>query len=355
MKISLCGYGTVGKKVKQLIDMMPSMHLSYIYVRKEKEALPLFTNDIETICSPEIDIVIECMNGKEPANTIIRKALQEKKAVITSNKEVVANHLDEYIQLANENDTTIQIEACVAGGIPFLDALLKLKRLEPLDGYMGIFNGTSNFILDSMQSEGLDFDTALKQAQEKGYAEADSTNDIKGIDVYYKTKIANSLAFSTPIAEIETPIGIDKISKSIIQFAKENHKVIRHIALSYQKDNAIQSIIAPCFFDETNFFASVRSNFNAQMIFAPSFDKLGYYGQGAGGLATAQAILQNVLDLKDNCVRKIELTMPKTYNDRLLLENWIIKEPDKDFVYLENKTFQEIKENYGHTFVALWR
>ena len=160
MNITLCGYGVVGKGVEKLCELTNDLNIQYIYVRKEKEDLPRFSNEEHIVEDPSIDIVMECMNGLEPANTLIRKALKAKKHVITSNKAVIATYLEDYLDLAKDNDSTIQIEACVAGGIPFLDALLKLQRLEPIQGYEGIFNGTSNYILDQMTKNALDYEVA---------------------------------------------------------------------------------------------------------------------------------------------------------------------------------------------------
>lgn len=130
---------------------------------------------------------------------------------------------------------------------------MKLKRLEPLQGYEGIFNGTSNYILDSMQKNNLDFEDVLKQAQEKGYAEKDPSNDIDGVDVYYKTKISNSLAFNTPIVDIPYYAGIRTIKMLDIKFIKMNNKVLRHLSISRQIGDKIISIIAPCCMDENDF------------------------------------------------------------------------------------------------------
>ena len=293
MNAVILGYGVVGKGIEILTNSLDDINIKYVYVRKEKENLPYFSNNEDMVVQDDIDIVFECLNGLEPANTLIQKALKKGKHVISSNKAVVATYLDTYLELEKEYGGSIQVEACVAGGIPFIDALLKLKRLEPLQGYEGIFNGTSNYILDSMQKNNLDFEDVLKQAQEKGYAEKDPSNDIDGVDVYYKTKISNSLAFNTPIVDIPYYAGIRTIKMLDIKFIKMNNKVLRHLSISRQIGDKIISIIAPCCMDENDFLANVPSNYNAQKILSHSFDTLGYYGQGAGQLPTAQAMVQN--------------------------------------------------------------
>ena len=318
----------------------------------------------------DIDIVFECLNGLEPANTLIQKALKKGKHVISSNKAVVATYLDTYLELEKEYGGSIQVEACVAGGIPFIDALLKLKRLEPLQGYEGIFNGTSNYILDSMQKNNLDFEDVLKQAQEKGYAEKDPSNDIDGVDVYYKTKISNSLAFNTPIVDIPYYAGIRTIKMLDIKFIKMNNKVLRHLSISRQIGDKIISIIAPCCMDENDFLANVPSNYNAQKILSHSFDTLGYYGQGAGQLPTAQAMVQNALDTLEDKERKIVYAKPKEFDTSLLKETWLIRsdialenyypiqKKEANYYWIENQDMsiiKKVKELDKNSFIALWR
>ena len=320
MNAVILGYGVVGKGIEILTNSLEDINIKYVYVRKEKENLPYFSNNEDMVVQDDIDIVFECLNGLEPANTLIQKALKKGKHVISSNKAVVATYLDTYLELEKEYGGSIQVEACVAGGIPFIDALLKLKRLEPLQGYEGIFNGTSNYILDSMQKNNLDFEDVLKQAQEKGYAEKDPSNDIDGVDVYYKTKII--------------------------------------------------SIIAPCCMDENDFLANVPSNYNAQKILSHSFDTLGYYGQGAGQLPTAQAMVQNALDTLEDKERKIVYAKPKEFDTSLLKETWLIRsdialenyypiqKKEANYYWIENQDMsiiKKVKELDKNSFIALWR
>ena len=370
MNAILLGYGTVGKGVEILCRNIEFLHLKQIFVRPSKENLPYFSsNGKEMVSRDDIDIVFECLNGIEPANTLITLALKKGKHVITSNKAVVAYNLERYIDLTKLYGGSIQIEACVAGGIPFLDAILKLSELEDLKGYMGIFNGTCNYILDHMQSKNLDFEVALKKAQKLGYAEADPTNDIDGIDVFYKANITNMLAFKTTNEKIHAPIGISKINKKDIALAKTNNKVIRHIAKSIQKGNEFTTVIAPVFLDKTSFLANVPNNYNAQLIYAHSFDQLGYYGQGAGQLATAQAMLANAIDTLHDRERKIQLDSLKTNNEKLLSLTWLVRSDQnidsivdtekkvKNYYWIKNQSvsvIDTILDFDQDAMVALW-
>ncbi len=326
MKAALLGYGTIGKGVEILARQVPGLEIKNVFVLPEFEDLPYFTSDgHQVVTDPEIDIVFECLSGTEPANTLITEALKAGKHVITSNKATVSPNLDRYVKLAEENGGSIQIEAAVAGGIPFLDALLKLSLLEDLEGYEGIFNGTSNYILDKMQKEGADYAAALKEAQEKGYAEYDPANDVEGWDVFYKATIANSLAYKNYNPEIRNPLGISRLNLDDIRKAKEENKIIRHIARSVQKDGKFDTIIAPVFLDKEDYLAAVPSNYNAQLIYAPSFEKLGYFGQGAGRFATAQAMLANAIDTLNDTERRIVLDRKLEYDPTLIKEDWIVR------------------------------
>ena len=352
MNAVLLGYGTVGKGVEILCKNRNDLVIKQVFVRPGKVQLPYFSSDgIEMVSQEDVDIVFECLNGIEPANTLITCALEHGKHVITSNKAVISYNLERYIELSKRYGGSIQIEACVAGGIPFLDAILKLSQLEDIQGYEGIFNGTSNYILDQMQKSDLDFEVALKQAQDLGYAEADPSNDIEGMDVFYKANITNMLAYRTKNATIHAPFGISTLCKEDIQYAKDHHKVIRHLAISKQNGNSFSTIIAPCFLPENHPFAIVQDNYNAQLIYAHSFEQLGYYGQGAGQLATAQAMLANAIDTLNNRERTIDLHNEKQVDSNLLRFDWLIRK-DGSYSILRNETVQAIDEQ---TMVAIWR
>lgn len=326
MNAVLLGYGTVGKGVEKLVKNVEGLKLKQVFVLPQFEDLPYFSNDgLSMVTAPDTDIVFECLSGTEPSNTLITAALKAGKHVITSNKATVAPNLERYMALCEAHGGTLQIEASVAGGIPFLDAILKLQKLEELDGYEGIFNGTSNFILDQMQTAGMDFDTALKQAQSLGYAEADPSNDVEGMDVWYKTNITNMLAYHTHNDGLRKPLGISKLTVEDIDLARRHGKVIRHISRSVQKDDKYASLIAPAFLEQGDYLANVPSNYNAQLIYAPSFDKLGYFGQGAGQLATAQAMLANAVDTMEGRERPICLSDHKKQDDSLLQEKWLFR------------------------------
>lgn len=329
MNCVLLGYGTVGKSVEQLCQNLPELSLQHVFVRPEKANEPYFTNRGEEIVSdPQTDLVFECMNGLEPANTLIRTALRHGKHVVSSNKAVMSKYLPEYLELAKKHGGSVQIEASVGGGIPILDAILKLSQAEPLQGFEGILNGTSNYILSSMEQSGASFEEALQNAMDLGYAEADPTSDIEGIDVWYKALLAASLLCQAPILELPAPIGISHISSEDIAFAKKHGRKIRHIAKLKNENGQHSSVIAPTYVKNDDFFAAVNANYNAQLIQASSFGSLGYYGQGAGGLATAQAMVADALEAAHDRIRLISLENESTYNPELIALDWIVRTSD---------------------------
>lgn len=373
MNCVLLGYGTVGKGVEKLVKTIDGLEMKHVFVLPEEADEPYFTNrGHDVVTDPETDIVFECLSGTEPANTLITEALKAGKHVITSNKATVCPNLERYVKLADENGGSIQIEASVAGGIHFLDALLKLSLLEDLDGYEGIFNGTCNYILDEMQKKETPYEEALATAQKLGYAEFNPDADVEGWDVFYKTNISNALAYKTPVQGLMDPLGISKITLEDIDLARNNNKIIRHLSVSKQKDGKFYSVIAPAFLNPDDYLANVESNYNAQLIYGPSFEKLGYFGQGAGRFPTAQAMAANAIDLLNNTRRPIELNRTLELDPSVVEEDWLIRSDkdlsgfdvdkeyfEKDHYWLarqKDRSFvQEILEADPDAMIALWR
>ncbi|HCO29182.1 MAG TPA: homoserine dehydrogenase, partial [Lachnospiraceae bacterium] len=190
MRVAILGYGTIGRGVYEIISQKATtytsrMSVSYIWIRKGKEkVLPEMCDDFNKILADkEVEVVVEVLGGLEPARTMILEALRAKKHVVTANKKVVAAHLQEFLQVAKENEVQFLFEASTGGGIPWIRSVEKVKRIDEVSDFHGIFNGTTNYILDRMYKEGAEFDEVLKQAQQLGYAEHDPSADIDGIDI----------------------------------------------------------------------------------------------------------------------------------------------------------------------------
>jgi len=237
MKIGLLGHGVVGGGVSRIIDTgrseeVKQLEVVKILVKDESECTDerCTTNADDILNDPEIDAVCECMGGLEPAHTFVKRALEAHKHAVTSNKKMLANYFDELLSIAEENGVQLLYEATAGGGIPWMANLRSIRRIDEVDRFRGIFNGTTNYMLSHMESEQADFDEMLEKAQSLGYAERDPSDDIDGFDVRYKVMLSAAAAFDAVIdpAEIIT-FGIRNIRKGDIAWANEHGKSVKLI------------------------------------------------------------------------------------------------------------------------------
>lgn len=304
MKIAILGYGTVGKGVFQIVQQNKNLQVIKILERKEKfdnNYLELFTSDLEEIINDkDIDLVVEVLGGYDFARGCIEKCLKAGKHVVTANKEIMAIDIEKLLTLAKENNVTLAYEASVGGGIPIIKNLKEIKKINKITKITGILNGTTNYILTKM-FEGLSFDDALLDAQQKGFAEADPTADLEGYDMIRKIAILSDLAFDTFVdIKLIPQVGITGITKELVEQAKENNQVIKFVSESSFKDNELIIEVKPKYFPNSHFFASVNNEFNAVILDTSPNDTLIFIGKGAGSLPTASAIVADIIDIKDN-------------------------------------------------------
>lgn len=306
MRVAILGYGTIGRGVYEIISQKATtytsrMSVSYIWIRKGKEkVLPEMCDDFNKILADkEVEVVVEVLGGLEPARTMILEALRAKKHVVTANKKVVAAHLQEFLQVAKENEVQFLFEASTGGGIPWIRSVEKVKRIDEVSDFHGIFNGTTNYILDRMYKEGAEFDEVLKQAQQLGYAEHDPSADIDGIDIGNKLQLTASLAYDC-IAPSDFPIfGIRTITKLDIDFFKRKGKVVKLIGEAKRQEGVVSCCVEPVVFSKDSMEASVPDNFNLGSVTGTTIGELKFYGQGAGMLPTANAIVQDMIDIME--------------------------------------------------------
>lgn len=265
-----------------------------ITVPKEK-----FTSDPDEIFQdPEIDIVIELLGGIEPATTFMLSALKNGKHVVTANKAALAANYHELINTSKENNVFLRFEASVGGGIPILGTLTGPLRANKFEEVMGILNGTTNYILTMMTKEGLDYETALKDAQEQGFAEADPTADVEGIDAANKLTILMALMFDKYVAPKDIPTtGITGITKEKIEEARSNGCKIKLIAHAWREDGEIRYEVRPMYISATHPLANINKEFNAVFVKGNAVDDVMFYGKGAGPLPTGSAVLGDVIDI----------------------------------------------------------
>lgn len=331
IKAALLGLGTVGGGVYKLVQRQKeetvkksgaNLEITRILVHnmnKQREGVDaslLTDNWKEIVEDPEISIVIEVMGGIEPAKTMILEALCAGKNVVTANKDLVAVHGRELLDAAQENQVDFLFEAAVAGGIPIIRPLKQCLAANEIDEVIGIVNGTTNYILTKMFEDGMDFSEALAKAIELGYAEADPTADVEGLDAGRKVAILASIAFHSRVVfdDVYTE-GITKISAKDVAYAKEFGSVIKLLGVAHNREDGIEVAVYPMMLPKNHPLASVRDSFNAVFVHGDALDDAMFYGRGAGELPTASAVMGDVIDIirdiQFSCTGRISCTCYK--------------------------------------------
>jgi homoserine dehydrogenase len=267
--------------------------------RPQAKQMPagLFTTDDDAFFGePGIDIIIEAIGGEHPALEYIQRALSGGKHVVTSNKEVIAKHGVELLTLARQHGVGLQYEASVGGGIPLIAPFKHDLVANNISGIFAIINGTTNYILSRMAREGIDFATALKQAQELGYAEHNPENDIEGIDARYKLAILASLAFRMQVRPDDIYCeGISRLTGHDFRYARELGFAIKLLAIAKQSDNSIEVRVHPVLLPVDSFLAKVDGVYNAIQVEGDLVGKVLFMGEGAGAKPTSSAVIADVV------------------------------------------------------------
>jgi homoserine dehydrogenase len=268
----------------------------------------IFTTTFEDfINTPGIDIVIELLGGEYPAFDFIKKSINSGKHIVTANKEVLAKHGYELLKLAQQHEVNIRYEASVGGGIPLISPFLNDFVANDLTVIRGIVNGTTNYILTRMSQDGLDFNTALKQAQKLGYAEANPANDIEGVDAAYKLAILATIAFDTEV-KIEDVYyeGISRLKACDFRYARELGYSIKLLAIARRVNSSIEVRVHPVFISEDALLAKVNGVYNAIDVEGDLVGKIIFYGQGAGSKPTSSAVIADVVNIAQDISRGIK-------------------------------------------------
>lgn len=311
IQAALLGAGTVGGGVYKLLerrkDEMPDkiqaeLKISKVLVRslgKKREGIPdeILTDDWNSILKdPDISIVIELMGGIEPARTRILEALAAGKHVVTANKDLMAEHGKELMDMAEKHHCDLQFEAAVGGGIPIIRPLKECLAGNDITEVMGIVNGTTNYILTRMTEDGMDFDEALKKAQELGFAESDPTADIEGLDAGRKMAILASIAFHSRVTFQDVDVkGITKITAADIQYAKEFGYTLKLLGVARNTNHEMEVGVFPMMIPSTHPLAKVNDSFNAVFVHGDAVDDAMFQGRGAGEFPTASAVVGDVI------------------------------------------------------------
>lgn len=314
INVAVFGYGTVGsgtvevimdnneviaKRVGDAITVKSILDLRDFPGDKYEDKIVHDVNDI--ISDPEISVVCETMGGVGAAYKFTKMALEAGKSVCSSNKELVALHGPELISIAKEHNCSYRFEASVGGGIPIIRPLTDALTAEVILSVCGIVNGTTNYMLTKMDAQGSEFDDVLKEAQAKGYAEANPTADIDGHDAARKIAILSSLVYGKTIVSDDIPTeGIRNISARDMKYAKEMGRKIKLLARYESSDNIVYAMVAPFLLTPENPLYSVNDVFNAIKVTGNMLGEAMFYGKGAGKLATASAVVGDVVELAKN-------------------------------------------------------
>ena len=325
IKAALLGAGTVGGGVYKLVERRSAemqakvgadLKITKVMVKnlqKKREGIPseVLTDDWESIIhDPEISIVIELMGGVEPARTYILQALEAGKNVVTANKDLLAEHGQELMEAAERNHCDLCFEAAVGGGIPIIRPLKECLAGNEITEVMGIVNGTTNYILTKMTQEGWDFDDALKEAQRLGFAEADPTADVEGLDAGRKMAILASIAFHSRVTFKDVDVkGITRITAKDIQYAKEFGYTLKLLGVARNEGGKMEVGVSPMMIPITHPLANVNDSFNAVFVHGDAVDDAMFQGRGAGELPTASAVVGDLIsvarDMQYDCCGRI--------------------------------------------------
>ncbi|MFC2309521.1 MAG: homoserine dehydrogenase [Selenomonas noxia] len=313
IKIALLGAGTVGSGVIQALSMNADIiagrsgayiEIKKILVRDAKKQRPevngiLLTDNFDEILDDEeISIVVEVMGGLSPARDYMLRSMAAGKHVVTANKDVIAQHLSELYTAANENTVDFLYEASVGGGIPIIKPLKECLTANKISEIMGVINGTTNYMLTKMTEKHISYDAVLRRAQEKGYAEANPSADVDGLDAARKAAILTSLAFDTVIEFEDVSVeGISHITEDDIEYGLNLGYVIKLLAVGRNTDDGIDVRVHPVFLPKTHPLASVNGVFNAVFVRGDVIGDAMFYGRGAGALPTASAVVADIIEV----------------------------------------------------------
>jgi len=312
VNVGIVGLGTVGSGTFNVLSRNAediarragrAITVTHVGARRDNpnadtSAVKVSRDVLQVVEDPEIDIVVELIGGTTLAKELVLKAIHNGKHIVTANKALIAEHGNEIFTAAQNKGVNVSFEAAVAGGIPIIKAIREGLSANRIDWVAGIINGTGNFIMSEMAEKGREFDDVLKEAQELGYAEADPTFDVEGIDAAHKLTILASIAFGIPLQfEKVYTEGITKITREDVSFAHELGYRIKHLGITRQTDTGVELRVHPTLVPASQLLANVDGVMNAVMVHSDAVGPTLYYGPGAGAEPTASAVVADVVDV----------------------------------------------------------
>lgn len=336
VRIGICGLGTVASgtiniinRNKSLIDARSGCDISIVQVGARRDnpkcdtsGLNVTRDIFDVANNPDVDILVELIGGTTVAKELVLLAIANGKHIVTANKALIAHHGDEIFAAAKAKGVTVAFEAAVAGGIPIIKSIREGLAANNIEWLAGIINGTTNFILTEMRDKGRAFNDVLKEAQALGYAEADPTFDVEGIDASHKLVILASLAFGIPldVKKVFTE-GITKISTEDVNYAEELGYRIKHLGIARQTANGVEMRVHPTLIPEKRLIANVDGVMNAVLIKGDAVGPTLYYGAGAGGEPTGSSIVGDIVDVARTLLASPEHRVPYLgFQDQFVVE-----------------------------------
>ncbi|MBM7541440.1 homoserine dehydrogenase [Amphibacillus cookii] len=317
IRVGLCGLGTVGTGVVKVLEN----HQARIQHKLgcDVEIVKILVNDVnkprdvvidtnwltanpdELVNNDNIDVIVEVMGGIEDTNTLLEQALRQGKHIVTANKDLMAVYGQKLLRLAKENHCDILYDASIAGGIPIVRTLVDGLASDHIEKVMGIVNGTTNYIMTKMTDEGLDFDQVLKAAQELGFAEADPSSDVDGVDAARKMALLANLAFKMELTLDDVDVkGIRQVTQDDINFAKSLGYTIKLIGIASMHEHKAEVTVEPTLLPKDHPLALVKNEFNAVYVHGEAVGETMFYGPGAGSMPTATAVVSDLMEVVRN-------------------------------------------------------
>ena len=357
IKAAIFGYGTVGSGIYEVLTRNSAViqgklgdriEVKYVLDLREFPGDPVqdvLVHDVNTILDDEeVSIICETMGGEKPAYDFTRRALELGKSVCTSNKELVEKHGAELLKIAQEHHCSYLFEASVGGGIPIIRPLCTSLAQEHIESITGILNGTTNYILSKMENEGADFETVLKRAQEKGYAERNPEADVCGYDAGRKIAILTSLAYGKNVDFADLYVeGITQITRMDFSYAKKLGTTIKLFAKSQCIDGKYYAMVAPFMVTADNPLYAVQNVFNAILVHGNMVGDTMYYGKGAGKLATASAVVADVIDCAKHLGKHVQVIWEEDKLEISPMDDFT----RRFFVRVKGTDRAQITENFG--------
>ena len=328
MKIAILGFGVVGSGAYEILKASGYEVSKILDIRPHDELGDVLTTNYDDILNDkEIGVVAEAIGGLEPAHTFLVKAIKAGKHVVSSNKHLVCTYYDELLSLAKENGVTVRFSASAGGGIPWLHNLRRATRCDNITKVCGIMNGTTNFILDAMITDSADFSDVLAVAQKLGYAEADPSADIDGLDTARKTAISSSIAFDSEVSEDCVQVfGLRNIKKYDIDYiCGELGGSVRYVGTGVREKNTVSAYVEPLIIASDSLFSGVKKNNNMISLVGDNVGQLSFFGQGAGKYPTGTAVAQDVIDIISGDVSLLSPGTKLVADNTRVVKNYYIR------------------------------